>query len=94
MPDWRALAKHHIRRTTLTLEDDVAGTLQALSRRSDRPFKEVVNETLRRGLASAAAARGVEPFKVRARDLGVRRPGVNFDSVADLLEQVEGPIHR
>jgi len=80
-------------RTTLTLEDDVAAKLQALSRRSGRPFKEVVNETLRRGLATAVARR-VEPFKVQARDLGARRPGLTFDSVADLLEQVEGPLHR
>jgi len=34
VPDWRALAKHHIMRTTLTFEDDVAAKLQALSRRS------------------------------------------------------------
>ena len=81
-------------RTTITLEDDVAAKLQALSRRSGRPFKDVDNETLRRGLASAATARRVAPFKVQARDLGARRPGVNVDSVADLLEQVEGPVHR
>jgi Ribbon-helix-helix protein, copG family len=81
-------------RTTVTLEDDVAAKLQALSRRSGRPFKEVINETLRRGLASAGAARRTAPFKVQARDLGARRPGLNFDSVADLLEQLEGPFHR
>ena len=81
-------------RTTITLDDDVAVKLQALARRSGRPFKEVVNETLRRGFASAATARRVAPFKVQARDLGARRPGMNFDSVADLLEQVEGPFHR
>jgi hypothetical protein len=81
-------------RTTVTLEDDVAAKLQALSRRSGRPFKEVINETLRRGLASAGAARRAAPFKVQARDLGARRPGLNFDSVADLLEQLEGPFHR
>ena len=65
-----------------------------MARRSGRPFKEVVNDTLRRGLASAAAPRRVEPFKVNARDLGARRPGINFDSVADVLEHIEGPLHR
>jgi hypothetical protein len=39
-------------RTTLTLDDDVAKQLREKSRRSGETFKEVVNETLRRGLRS------------------------------------------
>jgi predicted transcriptional regulator len=81
-------------RTTITLDDDVAAKLQSLTRRSGRPFKEVLNETLRKGLISASVPRRVQPFKVDARDLGARRPGLCLDSVADLLEQVEGPLHR
>ena len=39
-------------RTTLTLDDDVAAKLKAEQSRAGLPFKEVVNETLRRtGLA-------------------------------------------
>jgi hypothetical protein len=81
-------------RTTITLQDDVAAKLQSLSRRSGRSFKDVLNETLRRGLATGPSPRRVEPFKVGVRDLGARRPGINFDSVADLLEHIEGPHHR
>jgi hypothetical protein len=82
-------------RTTLTLDDDVAAKLKAESRRAGRPFREVVNETLRRGLASrCATAAQRQPFSVSARDLGNLKPGLSLDNVAEVLEQVEGPLHR
>jgi hypothetical protein len=81
-------------RTTLTLDDDVAAKLNALARRTGRAFRDVVNETLRRGLVQPSPAAGRKPFKVQARDLGALRPGLGIDNVADLLEQVEGPLHR
>ena len=81
-------------RTTLTLDEDVAAKLKSLARRSGLAFRQVVNETLRRGLARPPAASVRAPFKVEARDLGRLRPGLGLDSVADLIEQVEGPLHR
>ena len=81
-------------RTTLTLDDDVASKLKSEARRSGRALRDVVNETLRRGLASRPHARRTSRFKVIARDLGTLRPGLSLDSVSDLLEQVEGPLHR
>ena len=36
--------------TTLTLDDDIADFLERQARLLDRPFNEVVNETLRRGM--------------------------------------------
>ena len=81
-------------RTTLTLDDDVAAKLKAAARREDRPFKEVVNDALRRGLASRKSASPASAFKVQARDLGALRPGVSLDNIADLVEQAEGPQHR
>jgi hypothetical protein len=80
-------------RTTLTLDDDVAAKLKAESRRAGRPFREVVNETLRRGLASRRATSPRKPFQVGARDLGLK-PGLSLDNVAELLEQVEGATFR
>jgi hypothetical protein len=80
-------------RTTLTLDDDVAARLKAQSRRAGRPFREVVNETLRRGLEARSTAPR-QPFKVATRDLGDLRPGLSLDNVWELIEQVEGPLHR
>ncbi|MBV8187063.1 MAG: ribbon-helix-helix protein, CopG family [Alphaproteobacteria bacterium] len=80
-------------RTTLTLDDDVAAKLKAEARRAGRPFREVVNDALRRGLATRRATPPQRPFKVKARNLGLR-PGLSLDNIADLVEQVEGPLHR
>ncbi len=82
-----------MRRTTLTLEDDVAARLQAEARRTGRSFKEVVNDLLRFALGARRSGAGRRPFRVRARDLGLR-PGFDYDDVGGLLEQLEGPAHR
>lgn len=80
-------------RTTLTLDDDVASKLRAEARRKGRPFKEVVNEALRASLQRRSRPKS-EPFRITPRDLGELRPGVSLDNVADLLEQLEGALHR
>jgi len=81
-------------RTTLTLDDDVAAKLKAESRRAGRSFREVVNEALRRGLAHKRAGGTRQAFKVTVRDLGNLRPGLSLDNIAELIEHVEGPLHR
>lgn len=81
-------------RTTLTLDEDVATKLKAESRRAGRPFREIVNETLRRGLTSRPGAARRRAFKVTARDLGDLKQGLALDNIAALLEQVEGPGFR
>ena len=80
-------------RTTLTLEDDIDAKLRTEARRSGRPFKQVVNDCLRTGLTVRSKAVPVTPFKVKARPLGLR-PGFSYDNVAELIEQIEGPLHR
>ena len=81
-------------RTTLTLDDDVAAKLKAESRRAGRPFRTVVNETLRRGLAARRVTARRQAFKIAARDLGGLKPGLALDNIGDLLEQLEGPAFR
>ena len=80
-------------RTTLTLDDDVFAKLQAEMRRSGRSFKDTVNEFLRLGLNARRSVSTRKPFRVEARDLGLR-PGFQLDNIGELLEQLEGPVHR
>ena len=80
-------------RTTLTLDDDVAAKVKLETRRSGKSFKQVVNEALRRGLAERRTTRA-HKFTIRPRDLGNFRPGLRLDSIGELLEQIEGPLHR
>jgi plasmid stability protein len=87
-------AQHQVIRTTLTLDDDVAAKLKAESRRAGRSFRDIVNETLRRGLASHRASAQRQAFRITPRDLGNLKPGLPLDNVAELIEQIEGPLHR
>lgn len=84
-------------RTTLTLDDDIANRLAKQAQKSGRAFKEVVNETLRQGLAWSdqleKATAALSAFKVEARPLGLR-PGLSYDNIGDLLEQTEGADHK
>jgi plasmid stability protein len=79
-------------RTTLTLDDDVAAKLRTEARRSGRSFKETVNHILRLGL-NARKQPALKPFTVRASAMGVR-PGLNYDDIEGLLDQIDGPLRR
>lgn len=81
-------------RTTLTLDDDVAARLRNEARRSDRSFKEVVNGLLRFALNAMKTKPSASiRFVVRTRPL-MPRPGLNFDNIEELLDQVDGPLRR
>jgi hypothetical protein len=75
------------------LDDDVAAKLKTEAQRAGRPCREIVNETLRRLESQRATARR-RAFKVTARDLGNLKPGLSLDNIAELIEQVEGPLRR
>jgi hypothetical protein len=80
-------------RTTLTLDDDVAAKLKAESRRLGRPFRDVVNEALRRGLAHQRTGGTRQPFKVKSARSRQSQAGLSLDNIAELIAQVEGPLH-
>jgi hypothetical protein len=81
-------------RITLTLDDDVAAKLKTESQHAGRPFREIVNETLRPGVGEPARRRSA----ARLQDNGARsrylNPGLSLDNIAELIEHVEGSLHR
>ena len=78
-------------RTTVTLDEDVFSRMKEESRKQGKAFKEVLNNTLRRGLLRPD--RPAEPFALRTFQMG-ERPGLNYDCMGEMLEQVEGPLHK
>jgi hypothetical protein len=74
-------------RTTLTIDDDLAGILQRRARDLGKPFKEIVNSALRNGLLAETKA---EPHtvKVRPHDFGAS-PGIDLDRLNQLVDEVE-----
>ena len=75
-------------RTTLTLDDDLAHKLKALARFQSRPFKEVVNATLRRGLTGQGKEAAAAPYRVETFRSGLR-PGVDPLRLNQLVDELE-----
>ena len=74
-------------RTTLTLDDDIADALREQARLLDKPFKQVVNDTLRRGMSpSPPDDRTV--FRVKPLSGGFL-PGVDLLRLNQLNDQLE-----
>jgi hypothetical protein len=77
-------------RTTLSLDDDVAATLERMRRSRRITLKRLVNEALRRGLDDMGRRpRPREAIRTRAVALGrVRIPGI--DNIGEALAIAEG----
>lgn len=73
-------------RTTLTLDDDLAGLLQDRARRLGLCFQEVVNQTLRAGLGEAGR-RPRQPPRTIPHAYGFR-PGVDLDKLNQLADEL------
>ena len=75
-------------RTTLTLDDDLAGLLKRRARELGVPFKEAVNRTLRAGLGELAAARPHAAPRVISHSFGFR-PGIDLDKLGQFADELE-----
>jgi hypothetical protein len=75
-------------RTTLTLDDRLAKALKALAHRTGKPFKQVVNETLQKGLVAAETPKP-RPYRLTPVALGGPMPGVNIDKALRLSAALE-----
>lgn len=75
-------------RTTLTLDKDLALTLREEARRSGRPLKRIVNETLRAGLA-ARKRPSARRYRLTSVHLGGVASGVDLDKALRLAEALE-----
>lgn len=81
-------------RTTLTLDEDLARLLKEKARRGDGSFKQVVNETLRAGLAAEEGSAERRPYRVEPVHLGGVRPGVDLHHALRLADALEDEALR
>lgn len=72
----------------MTLDRDVERILRETAVRTHKPFKKVLNETLRAGIEQAAGIGQAEPFVLRTRPMGLRAgyDPAGFNRLADDLE--------
>ena len=82
-----------VMRTTVTIDDGVDKQLRQYAGKHSLKFKQALNEVLRKGLAEANKPQKTKPYKTKPKKVGLK-PGLSYDNVAELLEQVEGPTYR
>ena len=75
-------------RAILTIDDAIAEALRDLAHKSNKSFKQVVNETLHAGL-SARRAPKPKPYKARPASLGGVGPSINLDKALALADAIE-----
>jgi hypothetical protein len=79
-------------RTTLTIDGRLARDLKEIAHRSGKPFKQVVNETLRAGLSAPTTTQRARRYRLKPASLGQPLPGIDLDKalqLADAIEDVE-----
>ena len=75
-------------RTTLTLDPDVARMLDEEVHRQRRPLKHIVNDAIRRGLASSGRGRTPGRYRVRPHKTSLR-PGIDAHALNRLVDEFE-----
>jgi hypothetical protein len=75
-------------RTTLTIDDDLAGLLKERAREMGVPFKEAVNRTIRAGLGEAAKPGQKAAPKTIPHSFGFK-PGIDLDKLGQLADELE-----
>lgn len=75
-------------RTTLTIDDALLRQLRQKALDSGKPFKQVVNDTLRAGLNQAASPRR-EPYRCPSFSIGALAPGVDLTKANQLAAALE-----
>ena len=79
-------------RTTLTIDEPIAIALKKAAHQSGKPFKHIVNETLRAGLSARKAIEPNKGYRLKPSSLGGVLPGLDVDkalALADALEDQE-----
>ncbi len=76
-------------RTTLTIDDQLAKALKEAAHQSGRSFKEVVNETLKAGLAAKKAPGKARSYRLKPVSMGHVAGNFNLDKALQLADALE-----
>jgi hypothetical protein len=75
-------------RTTLTLVSDIAALLRDKAHRDRKPFKDVVNAALRRGLSPQSKRERPKPYRVAPQETKLAA-GVDRARLNQLLDEMD-----
>jgi len=74
-------------RTTLTIDDSVDRKLKEIMKQTNKSYKQVVNETLQRGLAAPVYSK--RRYKLASSALGEPSPDYDLKKALKLADQLE-----
>jgi hypothetical protein len=80
-------------RTTVTLDPDVEQLLRDAMQARRLSFKQALNEAVRLGLAEGVREMAPQPYRVRARALGLRS-GIDPARLNQLADELETETFR
>ena len=74
-------------RTTIDISDGLLGELRELARKRGRPFREILEETIQRGLG-AASSTSRKRVRIQTHRVGIRAAyqGMSLNQLYDQLE--------
>lgn len=76
-------------RTTINISDGILSELREIARKRRRPFREIVEETLQKGLGAAATpSTHGKPVRIQTHRVGVK-PAYHGLSLNQLYDQIE-----
>ena len=76
-------------RTTLTIDDEIARRLKEIAYRTGRPFKSVVNDSLRAGLARKGNVPAPRPHRLKPVAMGEVVGPYDLDKALLLADRIE-----
>lgn len=76
-------------RTTLTIDDKTDKALRDIAHKTGKPYKQVVNETLKAGLTAKGSVNKARPYRLQPCSLGEVTAGYNLTKALLLAEQLE-----
>jgi hypothetical protein len=79
-------------RTTINISDGILSELRDRARQRRRPFREIVEETIQRGLSATPSASG-KPVTVQTHRVGIK-PAYQGLSLNQLYDQIEAEDNR
>lgn len=76
-------------RTTLSIDDDVAQSVENLRNRKNLSLRDVINQLLRAGLYAVEKRESSRPYNGPTFDLGELKPGIDPNRMNQLADELE-----
>jgi hypothetical protein len=75
-------------RTTLSIDDDIASSIEALKTRENASLREIVNQLLRAGLKASETKQRCQTYKSPVFDSELK-PGIDPNRMNQLADELE-----